>query len=315
MDRPEPSPDAGEILIDVRAAGVNFADILARMGFYRAAPAPPCVLGFEVAGTVIAVGDTSSGFAPGDRVAAVTRFGGYAERVAVGADQAVPLPPSWSFEEGAGLLVTHATAWTALVRCCRLMAGERVLVHAAGGGVGLAAVRLASNLGATVYGTASRWKHSAILAEGAHVCLDRQDRGWARGLPPFDVVIDGLGGRSFRRSFSLLGPGGRLVCIGAASIVGGTRPSLLRGAATVLQMPRFGLLRQMRDSQTVIGLDLLTLWSTRPSIHEWTAAVGELVTDGVARVHVHRAVPVDLAGDAHTELVERANLGKVVLVP
>jgi NADPH:quinone reductase-like Zn-dependent oxidoreductase len=135
-ERPDPEPGTGEVRIAVRAAGVNFAELMARVGLYPDAPKPPCVLGYEVAGEVEAVAEGVDGVSVGDRVISGTRFGGYAEKVVVGAEETVPLPEGWSFEEGAAMPVNYATAYGCLVRYGGLREGERVLVQAAAGGVG-----------------------------------------------------------------------------------------------------------------------------------------------------------------------------------
>lgn len=316
QERPDPEAGPGELLVGVRAAGVNFADLMARLGLYPDAPGkPPFVLGYEVAGTVTAVGDGVSGFAPGDRVLAGTRFSGYAERVAVNATDAVALPDDLSFEEGAAIPVNYATAWTALLRYGALQPGERVLLHAAAGGVGIAATQIAKAHGATVIGTASPGKHAAIRAGGVDEAIDYTKPGWERGVAPVDVVLDALGGKSFRRSYDLLRPGGRLVCFGASGVVSGERRNLLAAARTALRMPRFNLIRQMSDSKAVIGLNLLRLWDAEGTLGPWIAPLEDLLADGTIRPVVAEAVPFDRAPDAHRILTERRNVGKVVLTP
>jgi NADPH:quinone reductase-like Zn-dependent oxidoreductase len=238
-ERPDPRPGEGQVAIDVRAAGVNFADVMARMGLYFAAPKPPCVVGYEVAGSVSALGPGVSGFAVGDRVMAGTRFGGYAERVVARTGDVARLPSDFSFEEGAAVPVNYATAWAALCRYGNAQAGERVLVHAAAGGVGIAATQIAKALGCEVFGTASPGKHDAIRRQGVDHPLDYTRPGWEAGLPKLDLVMDAIGGRSFRRSYDLLRAGGRLVCFGASSIVTGERRNLVAALRGVLSMPRF----------------------------------------------------------------------------
>src|SRR5215203_2108290 len=148
-ERPDPVAGLGEVRIAVRAAGVNFADTLARVGLYPDAPKPPAVLGYEVAGEIDSVGDGVSGVAVGDRVMAGTRFGGHAELVAVPAEQILPLPERLSFEQGAAFPVNYATAYAGLVLMGSLREGDRVLIHAAGGGVGISATQLCRNAGAS----------------------------------------------------------------------------------------------------------------------------------------------------------------------
>src|SRR3954452_19607583 len=169
---PDPKVGQGEVRIAVRAAGLNFADTMARLGLYPDAPKTPCVLGYEVAGEVETVGDGVSGFAVGDRVMAGTRFGGQAELVTVPADQALPLPERLSFEQGAAFPVNYGTAYAALIVMGSLREGTRVLIHAAAGGVGIAATQIARNTGAEIFGTASPAKHEAIRAQGVHHPID-----------------------------------------------------------------------------------------------------------------------------------------------
>ena len=162
QERPDPVAGAGEVLIDVAAAGINFADVMARMGLYPDAPKTPCVVGYEVAGTILAVGEGVDGLAPGQRVLSGTKFGGYASQVAVPSGDVVALPDRLSFEQGAAIPVNYATAWAGLVGYGSLRPGERVLIHSAGGGVGIAATQIAKRWGAEVYGTASPGKHARI---------------------------------------------------------------------------------------------------------------------------------------------------------
>jgi NADPH:quinone reductase-like Zn-dependent oxidoreductase len=302
------------VLIDVRAAGINFADIMARMGLYPDAPKPPCVVGYEVAGTVAAVGPGVDSPAVGERVAAPVRFGGYAERAVTKAAGAFPLPDGMSFEEAAAIPVNYATAWEALVRAGNLQAGERVLIHSAGGGVGIAATQLAKRIGAEVWGTASRAKHEAIRSFGVDHPLDYTVNGWERGVPPLDLVMDAIGGASFRRSYKLLRAGGRLVCFGASSLVAGSDRNLLTAAKAGIQMPWFSIVRQMSASKSVIGLNVLTLWDEHGA-GRWSQPLTELIEDGTVRPVVAQAFGFDQAGEAHRFISERRNTGKVVLTP
>src|SRR5215213_526604 len=172
-DRPPPGrPQGDEVLVDVAAAGVNFADTMARVGLYPDAPKPPMVVGYEVAGTVAAVGPAVEGIAEGDRVMGGTRFGGYAAQVKVKAADVVALPDELSFEQGAAVPVNYATAWAGLIRYGGLQAGERVLIHAAAGGVGIAATQIAKDAGAEIWGTASPGKHQVIRDAGVDHPLD-----------------------------------------------------------------------------------------------------------------------------------------------
>jgi NADPH:quinone reductase-like Zn-dependent oxidoreductase len=316
QERPAPErPLGAEVAIDVRAAGINFADTMARVGLYPDAPKPPCVVGYEVAGTVTGVGPGVEGIEPGQRVVAGTHFGGQCEHVVVKAGDCVPLPDSLSFEQGAAIPVNYATAWAGLVRYGSLREGERVLIHAAGGGVGISATQIAKRYGAEVYGTASPGKHEAIRGFGVDHPIDYTRSGWERDLPKFDVIMDAIGGRSFRTSYDLLAPGGRLICFGASSVMSGERRNLLTAGRAALQMPRFNLIKQMSTSKAVIGLNMLTLWQAAGTLDEWIQPVRELMEDGTIQPVVAEAFPFDQAPDAHRFIAERRNVGKVVLTP
>src|SRR5216684_4331021 len=250
QERPAPDrPLGGQVTIDVAAAGINFADTMARVGLYPDAPKPPVVVGYEVAGTVLAVGPGVDNVHAGQRVMAGTRFGGYAEQIVVKAADVVPLPDELSFEQGAAIPVNYSTAWAGLIRYGSLQPGERVLIHAAAGGVGCSATQIAKRHGAEVYGTASPGKHEAIRGFGVDHAVDYTSTGWERGLPKLDLVMDAIGGASFRRSYKLLRAGGRLVCFGVSGVVSGSDRNLLAAARTVVQIPRFNLIKQMSASK------------------------------------------------------------------
>ena len=316
QERPDPVPGPGQVRIAVRAAGVNFADTLARVGLYEDAPKPPMVVGYEVAGEIAAVGDGVDAARVGERVMAATRFGGYAEQVVVGADDAIALPDGVSFEQGAAIPVNYATAWAGLLGFGSLRRGERVLVQAAAGGVGIAALQLAKAAGAEVHGTASPGKHGRLAELGIDRAIDYRRDGWWRGLGPYDLIMDAIGGASFRRSYDLLRPGGRLIAYGASSVQEGERRSLRRALPQAARMFRgFDLIKQMSDSKAVIGLNMLRLWDDRGTLEPWIAPLAGALADGTIRPVVHQTVPFDRAGDAHRILAARQNVGKIVLVP
>jgi NADPH:quinone reductase-like Zn-dependent oxidoreductase len=317
QQRPDPPPPGpGQLRIAVRAAGVNFADHLARVGLYPDAPKLPAVVGYEVAGTVEAVGDGVDQSRVGQRVLAGTRFGGYAEIVNVAASDSVPLPDAVSFEQGAAVPVNYATAWAALHGYGSLRTGERVLIHAAAGGVGTAAIQFAKAAGAVVHGTASPGKHHKLAEFGVDRAIDYRRDGWWKGLEPYDLVLDALGGTSLRRSYDLLRPGGRLVGYGVSNMQEGEKRSLRKAAPHALAMLRgFNLLDQLSDSKTVIGLNMLRLWDDRGTLEPWITPLAKALDDGTANPIVHAAVSFADAPEAHRILAARENVGKVVLVP
>ena len=319
QERPDPSLGPGEVRIEVAAAGINFADVMARLGFYPDAPKTPCVIGYEVAGTVLELGPGVSAshpsITPGQRVVAGTQFGGYASQVVVPADGVLPLPDGLTFEQGAAIPVNYGTAWVGLLGFGSLLGGERVLIHAAGGGVGIAATQIAKRTGAEVYGTASPGKHARCKELGVDHAIDYTTPGWEKGLPKFDVIMDAIGGKSLRRSYEMLGPGGRLIAFGASAIVSGERRNFLTALRTAMSMPRFNMIKQMSASKAVIGLNMYTLSQDERRRAQVGEALQELIADGTVQPVVAGAFSFEEAGEAHNMITQRRNVGKVVLVP
>jgi len=320
LERPDPEAGPGEVRIAVKAAGLNFSDLLARVGMYPDAPKPPCVIGYEVAGDVESVGDGVEGFKPGDRVISGSRFGGQAELVVAREQDVIALPDAWSYEQGAALPVVYATAYAGMVRYGNVLPGERVLIHAAAGGVGIASTQLGKHLGAELYGTASASKHDAIRAQGIEHAIDYHTQDPVKEIrritgekKPLDLVMDAIGGNSFRKSFSLLRAGGRLIAFGASEAGGGDRREIGKVLKMVATTPILHPLPLMRDSKSVIGLNMLTLWDSKGSLDEFIQPLRELMEQGVIEPVVAEAFPIERAADAHRYLGERKNIGKVVL--
>lgn len=316
-DAPDPAVVAGSVRIRVHAAGINFSDLLARQGLYPDAPRPPVVLGYEVAGVVDAVGEGVAAPRVGDRVLALTRFGGQSERVIAPAELAFSLPAGWSFADGAAFPVVYLTAHHMLVRVAAARRGESVLVHAAAGGVGLAVAELARILGLRVIGLASAGKHDVLRTYDVEP-LDSRDPAWpdaVRRLAPggVDIVLDGVGGASWRRGYALLAPVGRLVCYGASELSAGARRNLLRVIWKALRWPRFAPLTLMNKNRAVAGVNLGHLWDADRIVRPQLDALLGYARDGTIRPRVDRTFPLEHAAAAHRHIHERSNIGKVVL--
>jgi synaptic vesicle membrane protein VAT-1 len=324
-DRPDPPVGPGEVRVAVRAAGINFADLLARSGVYPDAPPPPCVVGYEVAGEVEAVGEGVEEFAPGDRVIAGTKFNGHAELVTVPANQVIPLPQRFSFEQGAAVVVTYGTAYAGLVVMAGLKPSERVLIHSAGGGVGIAAIQVAKRIGAEVFGTASASKHDAIRAQGVDHPIDYRTQDFAEevmrltGGEGIDVAFDALGPKSFRKDYRLLRAGGRLVMYGySESESAGARniPALVGtlARAPFAALPWWKSLGVMNENKGAFGLNMLSWWKAEGLDRVLEPLAAELA-DGAYDPVVAETFPFERAADAHRFIAERRNVGKVVLTP
>jgi len=321
--REAPDPDAavGEVRIRVAAAGINFADILARMGLYPDAPQLPAVVGYEVSGTVDQVGSGVDGLAEGSRVAALTRFGGYSDTVVVPANQVIPIGDGLSFEKAAALPVNYLTAWVMLVWLGNVRRGDRVLVHAVAGGVGQAALQICRHFGAEVLGTASGGKHERLRQLGVTHPIDYRSQDFEEevervtGGRGVDIALDAVGGESFKKSYRCLAPLGRLFVFGASSMVSGTKRNLWTAFRQMMRMPRFKPLAMMSRNRGVLGVNLLHLWQEVGKIRLMLGEIAALTEEGKLDPVVDESFPFDRAAEAHAYIQARKNFGKVLLTP
>jgi NADPH:quinone reductase len=306
-DAPDPTPRPGTLLVDVKAAGCNFFDILMCRGTYQVKPPFPFVPGAEVAGVVAALGEGVSGFAPGDRVFGSSGLGGFAERALVPAAGAWRLPDALPFAEGAALPIVYPTSYVGLVHRAALQAGETLLVHAAAGGVGVAAVQIGKALGARVLATAGGAEKLAVAKRaGADVVVDYKDEDFAArvleetGGRGADVIYDSVGGEVFERSLKCIAWNGRLLVIGFA---GGEIPSVK-------------LNRILLKNIAVVGLHWGAYAKYEPErIPETMQALLALQEKGAIRPEIYRRYPLARAGEALAALGSRGTWGKVVLEP
>jgi alcohol dehydrogenase len=324
-------PGPGEVTVAVRAAGLNLADVFACLGLYSATPPAPFTPGLEVAGVVDAVGPPGSadgppdpGWRPGDRVIALTRFGGYATAINADARYLRPLPEGWSFAEGAAFAVQALTAWYALHTLARVQPQDVVLVHSGAGGVGLNALALIQACSAMAVATVGSESKRSLLAERARLAPERvivRDRrrfadqlDEALGVlaaPGFDVVLDGIAGPFFLPAFTRLQPEGRMVIFGASDMMpAGRRMSRLRLLPRYLRRPRIDPMRMMSSNRSVMAFNLIWLWDRvdrLAALYEPMAAVLR------APPLVGRVFPFSDAPAALRWMKTGESVGKVVL--
>jgi len=320
-EAPDPEPQAGEVRVRVRASGINFADVLARMGLYPDAPPLPAVVGYEAAGIVDGVGDGVEGFTDGDRVLAFTRFGGYSDVVCAPAEFVAPIPEELDFGGAASIPVNWLTAWLMLVRLGNVRVGDKVLVHACAGGVGTAAIQICRSRGAEVIGTASAGKHQRLQEMGVAHCIDYRNQDFEteirrltddRGV---DIALDAVGGESFKKSYRSLASLGRLFVFGVSSFAPGTRRSMVAALSGMWKMPSFKPLNLMDRNRGVFGINLGHLWDRGPELRSMLDEMLALFADGTFKPVVDRSFSFDEAGKAHRYIQERKNFGKVILEP
>ena len=306
-DAPEPELYPGAIAVDVKAAGCNFFDILMAQGRYQVKPPLPFVPGAELAGIVSAVGAEVDGFRVGDRILASPSLGAFAERAVVPARSAWRMPDGMTFEEGAAFPIVYPTSYAALVLRTQLARGETLLVHAAAGGVGLAAVQIAKALGARVLATAGGPEKLAIAREaGADVCIDYRDADWpdqvkaATGGRGADVIYDSVGGDVLDQSLKCIAWSGRLLVIGFA---GGRIPEIKAN-------------RILLKNIAVIGLHWGAYATHEPArVPEVFAALFRMYEAGAIRPVICERYPLERVADALRALGSRRTYGKVVIVP
>ncbi|MCG8373174.1 MAG: zinc-binding dehydrogenase, partial [Balneolales bacterium] len=317
----QPKPD--EILIQVKASGLNFADILARKGQYPDAPPKPNVMGYEVSGIVADVGSDVSKDWIGKEVMSLCRFGGQAEQVLVKEFMVYKKPARLSFEQAAAIPVNYLTAWVLMVTMGGLSEGESILIHNAGGGVGIAAIDIANHIGATSYGTASARKHEFLKERGLNFAIDYRTNDWFEELMKLtdgkgvDLITDPLGGDEWKRSYRALRSTGRLGMFGVSTASKSEKGGLIAKInliRAVLKMPTFKPLSMLDKNRGVFGVNLGHLWHEPEKGRRWMEAILQGVEDGWVNPYVDKTFTLEEAPEAHRFLEERKNIGKVVFV-
>jgi NADPH:quinone reductase-like Zn-dependent oxidoreductase len=321
-ETPDPQVGPGQVRVRVHAAGLNFAEVMARQGLYPDAPKPPCIVGYEVAGVVDALGPGAVGPEIGRRVMALVRFGGHADTVCAPAEQVLEMPDEMSFEEAAATPVNYLTAYHMLFRVANLRPNERVLVHMAAGGVGIAVLQLCTTVDAvTTFGTASASKHEVLRAEGCTHPIDYRTVDYVQevrrltGGEGVDVVLDPLGGHDWKKGMSLLRPVGRLVAYGFANLTTGERRNLISLARQAVGVPVLTPLGLMSRNRSISGVNIGHLWERAAMLREELDALIGLWRAGKIKPRVDSVFPFADAAQAHRRITERRNVGKVVLVP
>jgi NADPH:quinone reductase-like Zn-dependent oxidoreductase len=322
-EQPDPAPGAGEVRVRVRASGLNFAELMARQGLYPDAPKPPCVVGYEAAGVIDAVGEgVAREMVEGTRVVALTRFGAHADTVVAPATQVYSLPDGMSFEEAAALPVVYLTAYHILFRIAQLRSGSRVLIHMASGGVGLAALQLCRTVpGTVVFGTASASKHDFLKSQGIDHAIDYRTADYAQEVRRLtkdegvDLVLDPLGGDDWKKGYELLRSTGMLVAYGFANMSAGEKRNLFRVATNYFKVPKFSPMSLMDQNRAVAGVNMGHLWKEVDLLSGELRALLALYREGKIKPTVDKVFKFEEAAAAHRRMHERKNVGKIILVP
>lgn len=314
-------PLKNEICIEVGASGINFADILARQGLYQDAPALPSVIGYEVSGKVIAVGSDVDESWLGKAVLALTHFGGYSSHINVPVEQVFEIDSKLDCIQAASIPVAYLTAYELMVVLGNLQPTDTVLIHNAGGGVGLALLDIAKHIGATIIGTASKGKHEFLKSRGLDHAIDYQNEDWFKVLMELthnkgvELITDPLGGSNWRASYRALRATGRLGMFGVSEASSNGIMGKFKLLKTAVSMPFFHPINLMNQNKSVFGVNMGRLWHEVPRIQHWTEVILDGVQQGWVRPEVDKTFKFSQAGEAHQYIEDRKNKGKVVLIP
>lgn len=321
-DVPTPVPEEGEVLVKVRAIGVNFADVFARLGLYPSIPKAPFVPGIEYAGVVEKTGKGVRRLKKGDKVFGFTKQNGYAEYVSMKQEYVIKMPPRMSFEQAAAFTVVYLTAYHGIVNLAHGHKGEKILIHAGAGGVGIAAIQLAKHLGMEVYATVgSEEKAKVVAAQGADHIINYRDHDFAdvirRATDGYgiDVIMDGVGGPAYKKGVKLLAPMGRYILFGLSSVNAPRRINLGRIIVDFFTTPRILLPLQLERN---VGFHAFNLYFLTHKVEFMTGSLEKLIDfyrKGALRPLIGATFPLADVVKVHELLQSRKAIGKIVMIP
>ena len=312
----KPKVNKGQVLIKTEAFGLNFADIVARQGDYQECPPLPTVIGYDVVGEVVEIGDDVSNVKIGDRVTAMTRFGGYAEYALTDHRACAKIPADYPAEKATALTTQYCTAYYCFNEITTLHKGDKILIHAAAGGVGTALVQMAVDRGCEIFGTAgSQEKLDYLKSIGVHHPINYRNQDFEAeikkilGDDDLDVIIDPVGGKSVRKGFRLLASGGRIIMLGVSDMSGS---NVFGKIKSLLGFGFYHPVQFMLKSKSMLGVNMLHIGDNRPMVlKRCLENVVALVEKGVLDPKVGKVFPASQLVEAHEYLEGRKSMGKV----
>jgi NADPH:quinone reductase-like Zn-dependent oxidoreductase len=320
-DLPMLNPKAGEVLIHAEAFGLNFADVMARLGLYQDAPPLPAVIGYETVGRIAEVGEGVTNVKVGQRVVALSRFGGYAQAVITDARATMPIPEDMDAGIATCLATQYATAWYAAEEMVRLHEGDHILIHAAAGGVGIALIQMAKRRGAVIFGTAgSDEKLQYLKSIGVDYPINYRKVDFAKEIKnlgfdkKLDVIFDPVGGDSVKKGMKLLTAGGRLVTYGASSMTD-AKGNIFKMIGVAKGFGIWSPIEFVTTSRSLLGINMLRIADNRPEIlGRCINSVVELTAKGELNPVVGKTFPHTQLAEAHEYLASRQSIGKVAIL-
>lgn len=320
-DVPVPRLTDGQILVRVHAIGLNFADVFGRLGVYPNTPPPPFIPGLEFSGDVVAVAPDVTKFKGRERVMGYSRLGSHAEYVALGVHYATPIPPAMSYEEAAAFLATGTSAFHGIVRLANLRKGEKLLVHAAAGGVGLASLQIARHIGAEIFATAGTQEKLALAKQhGADHAINYRESDFTEEINRLtggygvDVVMDSVGGEVFKKSWHILAQMGRYILYGVSSVTGKGAINRLKAAAAFSLMRPIFPPSLIGANKGILGFNLGTLTGKEAYFAEAAREILGYFEAGFLKPVIGRVFPFESIVEAHAFLQTRQSTGKVVVL-
>ena len=312
-------PADDEVQIKTHFAGINFAEIMTRMGLYPGAPKPPSPIGGEASGVITKLGNNITEHSIGDKVMVFAPFNSYSSHINVNKQMLMKLPDSFTLEQGAAFPVIYMTAYMMMFDLGNLKKDEIFFIQGAGGGVGTAAIQLAKAAGAKIIGTSSGWKHERLKDMGVDLCIDYTKENVTNKIMEYtdgygvDLIIDPVGGKQWAESYNLLAPMGKLIVYGNQNLVQGKTRSMLALAKEFLTMPKMKPFEMIGKNRAIMGYHLGRLKGAEHKIKRAMVGIYQMIEAGDVSPVVGKVFPFDEAAQAHDYIQKRKNFGKVLL--
>ena len=312
-------PADDEVQIKTHFAGINFAEIMTRMGLYPGAPKPPSPIGGEASGVITKLGKNITGYNIGDKVMAFAPFNSYSSNINVNDKMLMKLPQSFTLEQGAAFPVVYMTAYMMMFDLGNLKKDEIFFIQGAGGGVGTAATQLAKAVGAKIIGTSSGWKHQRLKEMGVDLCIDYTKENVTDKVMDYtngygvDLIIDPIGGKQWAESYKMLAPMGKLIVYGNQNLVQGKTRSMLALAKEFFTMPKIKPFEMIGNNKAIMGYHLGRLKGAEHKIKRAMLGINQMIDNGDVSPIVGKVFPFNQASLAHDYIQKRKNFGKVLL--
>ena len=308
-----------EVQIKTHFAGINFAEIMTRMGLYPGAPKPPSPIGGEASGIIQKTGSKVGDFQIGDKVMAFAPFNSYSSHINVNENMLIKLPEGFTMEQGAAFPVVYITAYMMMFDLGNLKKDEIFFIQGAGGGVGTAAIQLAKEVGAKIIGTSSAWKHERLKDMGVDLCIDYNNENVKKKIMDYtdgygvDLIIDPVGGKQWSESYETLSPMGKLIVYGNQNLVQGKTRSAIALIKEMFTMPKIKPYEMIGKNKAIMGYHLGKLKGAEHKIKRAIKGINVMIETGNINPVIGKVFPFDQAAEAHTYIQERKNFGKVLL--